>query len=70
MPVDYRLQRRWREARGMLACDTDDVLRLLQSYGQRAGETDEEFRARLQRENDAFAAEMDRLEDLDSQTAE
>lgn len=63
MSVDYRLRSRWLEAQGKLPCDSSEALKLLNTYGPREGESDEEHSARLARENDAYAAEMDRLEE-------
>ncbi len=63
MSVDYRLRQRWLEAQGKLTCDSGEVLKLLNTYGPREGESAEEHCARLARENDAYAAEMDRLEE-------
>lgn len=62
MTVDYRLQRRWREASGMLACDPREVSQMLHRFSQRHGETEAEWRARLKRQNEEFAAEMERRE--------
>ena len=63
MSVDYRLRLRWLEAQGKLACDSTEVLQLLKTYEPREGESAEEHRVRLAKENDAYAAEMDRLEE-------
>jgi len=63
MSVDYRLRQRWLEAQGKLPYDSGEVLKLLKTYGPREGESAEEHRARLASENDAYAAEMDRMEE-------
>ena len=63
MAVDYRLQRRWRAMRGMLSYDVREVSQMLHTFGQRADETEAEWRDRLKRQNEEFAAKMDRLEE-------
>lgn len=63
MTVDYRLQRRWLEARGRPAYDWREVAQMLHIFGQRAGETEPEWRERLKRQDEEFAATMDRLEE-------
>jgi len=63
MSIDYRLRRRWLKAQGKLPCESGEVLKLLKAYGPREGESAEEHRTRLALENDAYAAEMDRLEE-------
>lgn len=39
----------------------------LHTFGRQEGETDQEHRARLERENGEYAAKMDRLQELDTQ---
>ena len=67
MAVDYRLQRYWREAQRRLVCDPVEVLKMLHTFGRREGESDQEHRARLGRQNAEYAAEADRLEELETQ---
>ena len=62
MSVDYRLRQRWLTAQCKLPCDSGEVLKLLNTYGSRVGESAEEHRARLERESAQYMAEADRLE--------
>jgi len=42
--------------------DVDAALEVRDKFGQRAGETEFEWQARLRRDNEALIAEMDRRE--------
>jgi hypothetical protein len=63
MSVDYRLRQRWLEAQHKLPRDSGEVLQMLNTFCARVGESVEDHRARLARENDEYVAEMDRLEE-------
>jgi hypothetical protein len=68
MSVDYRLRRRWLEAQCKLPCDSGEVLKMLNTYGPREGESAEAHRARLERESAQYMAEADRLEENEQET--
>lgn len=46
----------------MLGYDPREIAKMLHTFSQRANETEVEWRDRLKRQNDEFAAEMERRE--------
>lgn len=63
MSVDYRLRRGWYRKQGKLPPeDFEAILMMREQFGQRSDETDNEWKKRLRRQDDAFAAECDRQE--------
>lgn len=63
MAVDYRLRRSWFRKQGRAPPeDLDAIMTMLHTFGQRAGATEAEWRARLKRQDDEAMAEADRRE--------
>ena len=63
MSVDDRLRRGWYRKQGKLPPeDFEAILMMRERFGQRSHETDDEWKKRLRRHDDALAAECDRLE--------
>ena len=63
MPVIDRLRRQWYRKQGRIPPeDVEAILAMRKKYDQREGETEAEWLARLRRQDDECAAEMDRLE--------
>ena len=61
MAVDYRLRRQWYTKQGRLPPEKiKEILAMLHRTGQRPGETDIEFRARLDRQSAETQAEFER----------
>lgn len=64
MTVIYRLRRSWFRKQARLPPeDVEALLVMRHTFGQRAGETEAEWRARLLRQNDEYKAEADRMEE-------
>ena len=63
MSVDYRLRRYWYRKQGQFVPeDVEAAKNMLAVFRQRDGESDEEFRRRLDQQSLEFAAEADRWE--------
>lgn len=61
MTIDKRLLRQWSRTRARRQV-VRDVASLLRTFGLRDGETEAAFHARLARQNDACAQELDARE--------
>lgn len=60
MAVDYRHRRRWEIKQGRLpAGATEAIMKMFHTFGQRPGESDDAFMARLTRQNDLFMLQAD-----------
>lgn len=63
MSVNDRLRRGWYRKQGKLPPeDFGAILLMREKFEKRCDETDDEWKKRLRRQDDAFAAECDRLE--------
>jgi len=63
MAVINQLRRLWYRKQGRLPPeDVEAIIVMRNTFGQRDGETEAQWLARLRRQDDEFAAEMDRLE--------
>lgn len=66
MTVDRRLLRIWYRKQGRIPPeDFDAIMQMRRTFGQRDGETETEWRARLKRQEAEAAAKADRLEEND-----
>ncbi len=67
MTVITRMRRHWFRKQGRLPPeDVDAVITMMHTFGQRDGETEEEFRARLKQQNDEYMAKADLEEEASS----
>lgn len=63
MSVDWRLRRRWLDQQARFAPEAADfALDVLQKFGRRADETEEEFKARLARASEEWMRRSDEEE--------